>query len=459
MAASPRTIVRGWGDTVEQTTVYPGTTVRSTGRALDIVAQLLDQRQSLGDFYASFGYCPDESEAPDDLPPFQGGAAGYIGYEYGGVLEDIPQPHADVDIPDVVIGIYDWTIAWDHVTNRCWVFADSPAMLDVLEKMIRGTPPFHGNGSDNKISTQFSTSFKSTFIRADYERAVEQVREYIRAGDIFQANLSQRFEELLETTPFALYHALRAVNPAPFSCYFDAGDAVVISASPERFLRADETGHVETYPIKGTRPRSEDPARDAALRDELLASEKDAAEHVMIVDVLRNDLSRVCEYGSVQVPALMHLESYATVHHLVSKITGQLRESMTAIDLLQAAFPGGSITGAPKIRAMEIIAELEPVTRGVYCGAIGYVSVTGAMDTSIAIRTCVVRDKRVYFAAGGGIVADSDPAAEYEETLVKASALRSAVELANTNSTQNTHVLAPGTLTSLTGRPPRRPVK
>lgn len=453
MAASPRTIVRSWGTTIEQTTVYPGTTVRTTGRALDVVAHLLEERQSLGDFYALLGH-RNEVNDDDELPPFQGGAAGYIGYEYGGVLERIPRPVADAntsvaEIPDLVIGIYDWTIAWDHVAHRCWLFADSPAMLDVLEKMVGDSSAMNPRqtgrprsarqtistaiSSRDEISTELSTPFASTFSRSEYEHAVEQVREYIRAGDIFQANLSQRFDAPLTATPLALYHTLRDVNPAPFACYFNAGDVVIASASPERFLRVDETGYVETYPIKGTRPRSNDPMRDAELRDELLASEKDGAEHVMIVDVLRNDLARVCEYGSVSVPELKRHEAYATVHHLVSKVTGQLRESMTAIDLLQASFPGGSITGAPKIRAMEIIAELEPAPRGVYCGAIGYISVTGAMDTSIAIRTCVVHDDHVYFAAGGGIVADSDPAAEYEETLVKAHALEIAIERANEN--------------------------
>jgi para-aminobenzoate synthetase component I len=208
------------------------------------------------------------------------------------------------------------------------------------------------------------------------------------------------------------------------------GDAVIVSASPERFLLADAGGRVETRPIKGTRPRGTNPTEDDALAGELLASEKDRAEHVMIVDVLRNDISRVCEYGSVHVPELLALERHATVHHLVSTVSGILREDVDVIDLLHACFPGGSITGAPKIRAMEIIAELEPVARGVYCGAIGYVSKTGAMDTSIAIRTCVMQDGIAHFSAGGGVVADSSPSAEYDETIDKARAIMNALGVA-----------------------------
>jgi len=256
---------------------------------------------------------------------------------------------------------------------------------------------------------------------------VERIREYIRAGDIFQANLSQRFCHPYAGSPWTLYHRMRQTNPAPFAAYFDIGDATIVSASPERFLLLDAQGCVETRPIKGTRPRGVNETEDAHQVEALMHSEKDAAEHVMIVDVLRNDISRVCEFGSVQVPELMAHEPFATVHHLVSTVTGQLRADADAVDSLHAWFPGGAITGAPKIRAMEIIAELEPVTRGVYCGAIGYVSVTGAMDTSIAIRTGVVKNGMVYFSAGGGVVADSEPRAEYEETWDKARGMMDAL--------------------------------
>jgi para-aminobenzoate synthetase component 1 len=249
------------------------------------------------------------------------------------------------------------------------------------------------------------------------------VREYIRAGDIFQANLSQRLEAPLTESPWALYTRLRAINPAPFAAYLDFDGVRVMSASPERFLRVDHERRVEARPIKGTRPRGLSPAHDAALGRALADSAKDRAENLMIVDLLRNDLSRVCRPGSVRVPELFAIEHYSTVHHLVSTITGVLEPGCDAVDLLCAAFPGGSITGAPKVRAMEIIAELEPSRRGVYCGAIGYLSRTGALDTSIVIRTYLALRDRVYFSVGGGIVADSDPEREYEETLDKARAL------------------------------------
>jgi para-aminobenzoate synthetase component 1 len=259
----------------------------------------------------------------------------------------------------------------------------------------------------------------STFSREQYLRGVERVREYIRAGDIFQANLSQRFEAKLAEPAFDLYERLRARNPAPFAAYFDIGDAAIVSASPERFLLLSGN-RVETRPIKGTSPRGTTPRHDSAIGTLLAESEKDRAENVMIVDLLRNDLSKVCRDHTVEVPELCRIERYATVHHLVSTVVGQLRPGVGAVDLLRATWPGGSITGAPKVRAMEIIAELEPTRRGVYTGSLGFLSFGGAMDTSIAIRTFVVKEGRAYFQAGGGVVADSEPEREYEETLDKA---------------------------------------
>ena len=264
---------------------------------------------------------------------------------------------------------------------------------------------------------------RSSFTRRGYLDAIERVREYIFAGDIFQANLSQRFEAPLSEPPWALYRRLRAQNAAPFAVYLDFPDGVVLSVSPERFLRVDVGGHVETRPIKGTRPRGLGPEHDAALGLALAESAKDRAENLMIVDLMRNDLSRVCTPGTVRVAELFALEHYATVHHLVSTVIGELSPGTDALHLLRAAFPGGSITGAPKVRAMEVIAELEPSQRGIYCGAVGYWSVTGALDTSIAIRTAVAMGDRVYFGAGGAIVADSDPEQEYGETLDKARGL------------------------------------
>ena len=268
---------------------------------------------------------------------------------------------------------------------------------------------------------------RSSFTHRGYLDAVSRVRDYIIAGDIFQANLSQRLQAPLEEDPWQLYKRLREVNPAPFAAYLEFEGVAVASASPERFLLLDEAGRVETRPIKGTRPRGLSPLHDAALSLSLAESEKDRAENLMIVDLLRNDLSRVCRPGTVRVPELFALEHFPTVHHLVSTVTGELEPGKGATDLLAAAFPGGSITGAPKVRAMQIIAELEPSRRGIYCGSIGFLSLTGAMDTSIVIRTGVAIGGQVYFSVGGGIVADSDPEQEYRETLDKARALVNAL--------------------------------
>ncbi len=313
-----------------------------------------------------------------------------------------------------------------RTAGQCGSGAAGPSaeerIRDILRRLGRATDiaatPANHDGA--------APEFRSGFTRDEYLLAVERVRQYILAGDIFQANLSQRFEAPWPDHPFDFYRRLNAVNPAPFAAYFQGDGFAVASASPERFLSVDVAGKVETRPIKGTRRRGETPAEDRRLAEELLASEKDRAENVMIVDLLRNDLSKVCQPGSVEVPALCALQSHPTVHHLESIVTGRLEEGRTAADLLRAAFPGGSITGAPKVRAMEILAELEPVARGVYCGAIGWLSVTGAMDTSIAIRTVTLQDGQACFHAGGGIVADSDPALEYQETLDKAGGIRRA---------------------------------
>lgn len=265
-----------------------------------------------------------------------------------------------------------------------------------------------------------AAGLRSSFPRMGYIDAVATVREYIAAGDVFQANLSQRFETPLVDDPWTLYARLRERNAAPFAAFLDFPEVTILSASPERFLRVAPDGWVETRPIKGTRPRGLGPEHDFHLGRELSESTKDQAENLMIVDLMRNDLSRVCRPGSVRVSELFALEHYATVHHLVSTVVGQLASGQDALALLTAAFPGGSVTGAPKIRAREIIAELEPSERGIYCGAIGYLSTTGALDTSIAIRTAVAKDGRLTFSAGGGVTFHSDPAQEYRETLDKA---------------------------------------
>jgi para-aminobenzoate synthetase component 1 len=305
---------------------------------------------------------------------------------------------------------------------KSWLAAPAPADLgDALaarpDPLVPGEAPAPSYPVIGVEDAEF-VGLRSTFTHRGYLSAVQRVREYILAGDIFQANLSQRFQAPLTESPGRLYARLRRRNPAPFGAWLSLGGVTVLSVSPERFLRL-EGRVVETRPIKGTRPRGLGPMHDEALGKELTESEKDRAENVMIVDLLRNDLSRVCAPGTVRVPELFHLEQHPTVLHLVSTVTGTLRPGHRAADLLRASFPGGSITGAPKVRAMEIIAELEPTQRGPYCGMIGYVSVTGTMDTNIAIRTCVVRGGTVYFSGGGGIVADSEPELEYRETLHK----------------------------------------
>jgi len=394
-----------------------------------------------------------------ELPPFQGGAAGYVGYDWGMMLERVPRPrYDDLSVPDVQLGLYDWVIAWDHVARRAWVISTGipergPAQaqraarrLAFVKERLDGKRETGSGKRDASRShgprfpfpdSRFPSApsypvpdfpgIRSNFTRDGYLDAVARVIEYVFAGDIFQANLSQRLEAPLVGTPLELYGRLRQRNPAPFAAYLECGDLVVASSSPERFLRVEPDGRVETRPIKGTRPRGFSPEHDAALAQALAESDKDRAENVMIVDLLRNDLSRACQPGSVRVPELFAIEHYATVHHLVSTVVGELRPDQGPLDLVRAAFPGGSITGAPKVRAMQIIAELEPTQRAVYCGAIGYLSRTGALDTSIVIRTYLVLGRDVYVQVGGGIVADSDPEQEYRETLDKARGLIAAL--------------------------------
>ena len=355
-----------------------------------------------------------------DLPPFQGGIAGYLGYDWGADLERVRRPAGGPDVPDAVLGLYDWVIAWDHRESRAWIVAWEQERLAWVRNRLNArvrTPP-----ADLRLSPP--SSVVSNFTRREYEGAVTRIHDYIAAGDVYQVNLAQRFGTSFTGAPFELYTRARARNPAPFGAYLALGDVTVVSISPERFLRLDgATGAVEARPIKGTRPRGTTPAEDSALAAALTGSGKDRAENVMIVDLLRNDLGKVCRPGSVLVPELYALESHPTVHHLVSTVTGVLADGVGAFDLVRAAFPGGSVTGAPKIRAMEIIAELERGPRGVYCGAIGYISATGTMDLNIPIRTVVLHNGSASFHAGAGIVWDSDPASEYEETLVKARAL------------------------------------
>ena len=375
-------------------------------------------------------------------PPFQGGAAGYFAYDLCHHLERLPAPPPEDSaqaFPDMAIGFYDVVVAFDLWHRRAWIMSTGHPETEEGERRVRAM------GRAGEIAARLegaapppppaaigpAVSWDSTFTAESYQAGVAKIIDYIWAGDIFQANLSQCFRASMpgDFDPFRLYLDLRRANPAPFAAYLNFGDVVIASSSPERFLKV-RGDRVETRPIKGTRPRGISPPEDAALAQALRNSAKDRCENVMIVDLLRNDLSRVCRDHSVHVPELCVLESYATVHHLVSTVTGRLREGQGPVDLLRAAFPGGSITGAPKVRAMEIIAELEPTRRGPYCGAMGYIGFDGAMDTNIAIRTLAFKNDSAVFQAGGGIVADSDPALEYTETLDKAKALFACFEAA-----------------------------
>lgn len=369
-----------------------------------------------------------ETEAVPGLPPFQGGAVGYFGYDLAHHIELLPRTAVDdVGVPDMVVGIYDWVLAHDHASARTWLVA-SPYPHGDYERARRRM-----EGVESRLARLerepasrheecLARPPASTFDRKGYVDAIVRAKEYIAAGDIYQVNLSQRFQVPLPISPWKLYCRLREVSPVPYSAYLQPGDLAIASASPELFLRK-EGPRVETRPIKGTRPRGKTHEEDHRLAEELLASEKDRAENVMIVDLLRNDLGKVCRVGTVRVSELYSLESYSTVHHLVSSVEGVLDGRHDAVSLLRACFPGGSVTGCPKIRAMEIIDELEPTQRGVYCGSIGFLGFNGNLDTSIVIRTIVAKDGQAYFQVGGAIVADSDPEAEYQETLDKARAM------------------------------------
>jgi para-aminobenzoate synthetase component 1 len=386
-----------------------------------------------------------ETAPVSGLPPFQGGAAGLLSYELGTAFERIRRArHDEFQLPDLAVGLYDWVIAWDHLERRVWIISQGFPAIGPVERerracqrldFVRGRLASNGTPrvvvaperlSAASLSSQFAApgleGLLSNFSRDAYIRAVERTIECIFAGDIFQANLSQRLLYPAQLDPIALARKLRRYNPAPFGGVFLLDDWAVISASPERFVSV-RGGEVETRPIKGTRKRPSTPEADLFTRDELRESRKDQAENVMIVDLLRNDLSRVCAPGSIRVPQLCGVETYETVQHLVSEVRGCLERGRTVWDLIRAVFPGGSITGAPKVRAMEIIAELEPTVRGPYCGSLFYVGCDGSADSSILIRTFVCRRGWVACSVGGGIVADSDPASEYEETLHKATGM------------------------------------
>ena len=374
--------------------------------------------------------------------PFIGGAVGYFSYDLCHFIERLPSAAIDdLQLPECYFGFYDLVLAFDNQQGKAYITSTGFPEMRGHERMERATQRLnemkdrlaemsrHGTEAPpTSLSFPAPASLKGGFTHREYVAAVEKARQYIIAGDIFEVNLSQRFEAKLSITPYELYKRLRQINPAPFACYLGFDEVSVVSASPERFLRI-RGDWVETRPIKGTRPRGKTPEKDEALAKELLGSAKDRAENIMIVDLERNDLGRVCRFGTVKVTELAILEVFPTVFHLTSTVVGRLREGKNGIDLLKASFPGGSITGAPKVRAMEIIDELEPTRRSVYTGNIGYLSFNGDLDLSIVIRTFLVKGRKAYFQVGGAVVYDSDPEVEYQETLDKARALVNAINM------------------------------
>ncbi len=367
-----------------------------------------------------------------DLPfsdgslPFAGGALGYFAYDLGRRLEKLAETKSAEDTPEMMMAIYDWAIVVDHRKQTSTLvshgFSDETHL-----KWPRLQALFNAPHRPIENLFEVTSPIESNFSQAAYAKAFERVQHYIQAGDCYQVNLAQRFSAQVNGDSWTAYKKLREVSPAPFMAYMnlplnESETFQVLSNSPERFIQTVGS-HVETRPIKGTRPRAHDLVQDLAYSNELLTSQKDRAENLMIVDLLRNDIGKNCETGSVKTEKLFQLQSFANVHHLVSTVTGKLKQGATAIDLLKGCFPGGSITGAPKVRAMQIIDEIEPHQRGIYCGAIGYIGFDGDMDINVSIRTAIICKKQLSFYAGGGIVADSDVAKEYAETLNKASSM------------------------------------
>ncbi|MDJ0860650.1 MAG: aminodeoxychorismate synthase component I [Gammaproteobacteria bacterium] len=360
--------------------------------------------------------------------PFCGGAIGYFAYDLGRRLERVPTVATDAEgLPEMAVGIYDWALIVDHHERRSWLVGQGRDSFtlerwEALERLFQAPPRASG-----RMPFRVLTPVGSNMDRQQYAAGFRRIKHYIREGDCYQVNFAQRFSARADGDPWVAYKSLRQCNPAPFAAYLNLPFVQVLSASPERFLWVRE-GRVETRPIKGTCRRGASPGEDRLLAETLRKSAKDRAENVMIVDLLRNDLGKNCAIGSVAVPKMCELQSLATVHHLVSTITGRLAHGRDSLQLLSGCFPGGSITGAPKLRAMEIIEELEPHRRGIYCGAIGYVGFDGAMDMNIAIRTMVNSAGVIRFWAGGGIVSDSEAEAEYQETLHKSAAMLSLLQ-------------------------------
>ncbi len=366
------------------------------------------------------------ADAPADIElPFTGGLLGFLAYDFGSRLERLPANAAqDLQLPPARLGLYAWALVNDHHSQTAHLVFH-PKLDDTKREQL--IERFESAPPSVQTSFRLGSPFKADLERAEYKDAIVRIQHYIQAGDCYQVNFAQRFRASCSGDPWQAYRALRAACPTPYSGYISLDNGAIVSLSPERFLRVTE-GTVDTRPIKGTRPRRLDPDADRSEARALLNSDKDRAENLMIVDLLRNDLSRSCRTGSVRVPELFALESYPNVHHLVSCVSGQLVDNKDALDLLAGSFPGGSITGAPKIRAMQVIDELEPSQRSIYCGSLLYLDVRGEMDSSITIRTLLIQDEQAFCWGGGGIVADSNWQAEYQETLDKVKVLMETLE-------------------------------
>jgi anthranilate synthase component 1 len=380
----------------------------------------------------------------EGLPRFTGGAVGYLSYETAARFEDLPTPKRDpLGLPESQFMFVDTLLVFDHVTHRIKVcshvrlngkiekaYEEATHRIDALVDRLR--QPLQSAHEQVKPHSSSGDKLSSNFSREDFEACVGQIKEYISAGQAIQVVLSQRFAKSTHVAPLDIYRALRTISPSPYMFFFDLGDFCIIGASPEILLRV-EGGAVITRPLAGTRPRGKNPEEDARLEQELRSDEKERAEHIMLVDLGRNDIGRVSEPGSVEVSDLMEVEKYSHVMHLVTHVQGKLRDDMTPFDALRACFPAGTVSGAPKIRAMQIIAELEPDKRGIYAGAVGYFSFTGNMDMAIAIRTIVMKDGVAYAQTGCGVVYDSVPQREYEETQNKARGMLKAIEQAESS--------------------------
>ncbi len=381
-----------------------------------------------------------EPVVDDRLPRFFGGAVGFISYDMVRFFEDLPdETENDLDLPDSLFVITDTLLIFDNVSHTIKivsnahtdqgdldeVYKETIEKIEKLEQLLRKPTP------DVKITAvnKGPATFESNFEKADFLKGVQRIKEYINEGDAIQVVLAQRLKFTLGQDPFTVYRALRTINPSPYMYYLNFGDVQIVGSSPEVLVRL-ENGQVEVRPIAGTRPRGKDEAEDISLAEELLEDDKEIAEHIMLVDLGRNDLGRVSQTHSVDVNEQFTIERYSHVMHIVSNVRGRLKDGLDSFDVLEASFPAGTVSGAPKIRAMEIIDELEPTRRGVYAGSVGYISFNGNMDTAIAIRTLVVKGNTAYLGVGAGIVADSIPEKEFEETMNKGKALLKAIELA-----------------------------